>query len=122
MITLKTLPQATAQEIFDQVAKHLLTQNKVSRTVNGFCMYRGEDGLKCAAGCLIADDEYDIEMDSARKGGSWGTLVIHRFVPVEHADLIESIQRVHDSNGPAVWRERLTELARRYQLNTDVLQ
>ena len=30
MITLKTLPQATAQEVFDQVANHLLEQGKKS--------------------------------------------------------------------------------------------
>ncbi len=31
MITLKTLPNATAQEVFDQVAKHLLSQKVASR-------------------------------------------------------------------------------------------
>lgn len=30
MITLKTLPNATAQEVFDQVATHLLTQGEKS--------------------------------------------------------------------------------------------
>lgn len=30
MITLKTLPKATAQEVFDQVTRHLLTQMKRS--------------------------------------------------------------------------------------------
>jgi len=46
MITLKTLPQATAQEVFDQVARHLLTQGKKSISENNqYCMYRF---LKCS--------------------------------------------------------------------------
>ena len=72
MITLKTLPQATAQEVFDQVAKHLLTQMKKSVAKRAaesasdskdYCMYRGFDGTKCAAGCLISDDEYKPEFE-----------------------------------------------------------
>ena len=62
MITLKTLGKATAQEVFDQVATHLLTQNE--RSLDGAsCSYRNCDGLKCAAGCLISDDEYDNQME-----------------------------------------------------------
>jgi hypothetical protein len=56
MITLETLPQATAQEVFDQVATHLLTQRQRS-TTKGNCAYRGDDGLKCAAGCLLGPDD-----------------------------------------------------------------
>jgi hypothetical protein len=69
MITLKTLKNSTDQEVFDQVANHLLTQNKrsVSATDNTLCVYRSPDGLKCAAGCLIADDEYDPRME----GSNW---------------------------------------------------
>lgn len=43
MITLKTLPQATAQEVFNQIRDHLLTQNCQSREGQGkgLCLYRG---------------------------------------------------------------------------------
>lgn len=64
MITLKTLPQASEQEVLDQIAVHLLTQKqkcnngKDQTDPNYQCLYRNEEGLKCAAGCLIADDEY----------------------------------------------------------------
>lgn len=62
MITLKTLHAASLQEIFDQVAKHLLTQNAPAAYFNQDgdrnCLYRTFDGGKCAVGCLIADDEY----------------------------------------------------------------
>lgn len=42
MITLKTLHEASEQEVFDQVVEHLLTQMKRSETSNGTtCLYRG---------------------------------------------------------------------------------
>lgn len=50
--------QAEAQEIFNKVATHLLTQGKRSVASDGSCMYRGPEGTKCAIGCLIEDDEY----------------------------------------------------------------
>lgn len=55
-ITLKNLHEATEQQVFDQVAGHLLTQKEV--LPSPACFYRGPNGLKCAAGCLIANDEY----------------------------------------------------------------
>src|SRR5690349_11599184 len=49
-----------AQEIFDKVARHLLTQKEQSRD-SFSCAYRGvnQNGkiLSCAVGCLIPDDK-----------------------------------------------------------------
>lgn len=102
MITLKTLPQATAQEVFDQIATHLLTQNKKSETV-GACVYKTQDGLRCAAGCLISDDEFKSEYNDKR----WGYLVNLGFAPSAHWSLIRSMQCIHDSYNPEYWREKL---------------
>ena len=55
-INLSNLAQASTQEVFDFVAIHLLTQNEKSGD-DQVCYYRSPTGLKCAAGCLIADDE-----------------------------------------------------------------
>ena len=66
MITLKTLPQATAQDVFDHVTQHLLKQGKRSVSSTGACQYRTEQAegvLKCAAGCLITDDEYNSKFE-----------------------------------------------------------
>jgi hypothetical protein len=50
------------QKTFDAVLAHLRKQGK--RAIDGeSCMYRTEDGLKCAIGCLIPDDKYDPKMD-----------------------------------------------------------
>jgi hypothetical protein len=50
--------QEEKQRIFNIVAKHLLTQKKLSIGLDNGCAYRGKDGRKCAAGCLIDDEHY----------------------------------------------------------------
>lgn len=110
MITLKTLPQATAQEVFDQVANHLLTQNKQSiSNFAGGCAYRGDEGLKCAAGCLIGDDEYSEDME----GTCYSQLSLSQ---PDNSDLIDDLQYVHDTFVPNEWKNRLKSLADKYSL------
>lgn len=59
------MAKLTAQAIFDRVAKHLLRQGRRSwSTEAGGCAYRGNDGDKCAVGCLILDREYDEAMEN----------------------------------------------------------
>ena len=120
MITLKTLPQATAQEVFDQVVTHLLTQMKQSKSSpNGICAYRGKNGLKCAAGCLIADDEYTPEMDNpnplpnVKVDSNWASQVANGLFPHDHCDLVMKLQRLHDNNYVCDWEERLKLLAKK---------
>lgn len=121
-ISLKNLATSSAQDVFDQVAIHLLTQNQPSiAPVAGFptdCAYRGNNGLKCAAGCLIADDEYDIEIE----GKDWLYLNIQGKVPTEHWQLITGLQGIHDSLmvGDSL-KEALIDLATAYELNIDAI-
>lgn len=115
MITLKTLAQATAQEVFNQVAIHMMTQKAKSEDHHN-CLYRSY-GLKCAAGCLIDDDEYSEEFE--RKG--WGRLVVNKDVPDSHCKLIMDLQRVHDLKAPEDWRIYLIEVAEEHKLSSGVL-
>jgi len=112
MITLKTLDAATEQEVFDQVAEHLLKQNAQSEHALGYA-YRGEGGLKCAAGCLIADNEYSEEYENR----GWAVLVrnIPNF-PKRHSGLIRGLQNIHDTRSPKHWPIYLQKLARKYKL------
>ena len=115
MITLKTLPQATAQQVFDQVAQHLLTQ--MQRSVNSEhiggdnCMYRSGN-LKCAAGCLIGDDEYKEEFE----GKTWMRLRKQGDVPSEHLALIIELQRIHDNSPPRTWADQLKNIGVKFNL------
>lgn len=118
MITMDNVNEATQQEIFDQVAAHLLRQNERSRTEKNGCAYRGDNGLMCAVGCLMTDEQYKLiyrsfesKVASALPGvdGSTGAL-------------LDELQGVHDSSEPLFWCQDLSKIARRYELNTDVLK
>ncbi len=102
MITLATLSQATAQEVFDQVSTHLLKQRRRSLLISGsVCAYRGHSGLKCAAGCLISDEEYTLGLERY----TWDELAFKKEVPTQHLELIRGLQVIHD-HYPAIWWER----------------
>ena len=105
MITLKTLPTATAQEVFDQVSRHLLKQNAKSEIADEDCRYRHED-KKCAAGCLIGDNEYNPEIEGSR----WCNIELPCFSN-NHMSLIGKLQRIHDVKDVCSWKEELKRLA-----------
>ena len=115
MITLKTLPQATAQEVFDQITQHLLKQGKAAISATGACRYRietAEGVLKCAAGCLIADDEYNREWENT----DWPALVSGKLVPNSHERLIYRMQGIHDCKLPRKWIRSFQEIAAEFSL------
>ena len=111
MITLETLTDATAQEVFDQVKNHLLEQNE-SALENDKCKYH-YNGLKCAAGCLIADDEYDPIIENR----DWADLVDMEYAPTAHVTLIMDLQDIHDNCLINLWKTGLKEVARQHDLN-----
>lgn len=112
-ITLATLKDATKQQIFDQVARHLLKQNERAVDVEGRCKYRTESGLMCAAGCLISDEEYTPRMD---KHGSWGGVVMAGFACNTHLEFIGALQNMHDNDNPdsGDFETRLGAFVKRY--------
>lgn len=108
-ITLANLADATAQEVFDQVATHLLIQNEKAINREGRCRYRfGKQKLKCAAGCLISDDEYKESFECH----SWQRLIFINNITDRHAHLIGKLQNIHDSYVPDDWRGELILLAK----------
>lgn len=121
-ITLKTLGQATAQEVFDQVATHLLTQNKRSmlKFDADICAYRGDDGLKCAAGCLISDDEYNKEL---MEGFTWADMLdrLAAGVSTKHNKLISKLQHIHDGIKCDLWLGPLRGVATAFELSDKVI-
>lgn len=123
MITLATLKDATAQEVFNQVALHLLTQGERSLSADrdDMCTYRGTGGLMCAGGCLIADSEYNPRMDTFGGDTGWESLIMYGVFPNHHEDLITALQALHDNADPYLWSIRLTELAIRRKLSYDVV-
>ena len=116
------------QSLFDTIAKHLLTQNQqavemvaVDGEVVKKCRYRSSDGLKCAVGCLIKDDLYDIRFEGSCV--SWNPGLRHilqeslgRAVYEQEIVLLADLQEVHDDLLPSKWPEALADVAKRYGL------
>jgi hypothetical protein len=120
-ITLATLPQASEQEIFDQVVRHLFAQGKRALNIlaGGItqCAYRSADGCKCAAGCLIDDSEYRPIME----GGNWHSVIDAGLAPEDNSSLIRELQTVHDGYEPFQWFQRLHEAAEKFGLSSEIL-
>lgn len=114
MITLSTLHLASAQEVFDQAATHLLRQG-VQSINSKTCMYRSPEGLKCAAGCFISDEEYL----TSYEGRSWNLLLD---LPGHHRELIRKLQELHDYRHPNKWGKALRALARDEGLSAHVVE
>ena len=114
-ITLKTLKDATQQEIFDQVARHLLTQKKAA-IGREFCYYRF-NGLKCAIGCLISDEEYESRLESTQL-----PVLLSWYGASKHYNFLRSLREVHDANPPEKWKEMLAYVASRENLSPAILE
>lgn len=120
MITLSTLKEATLQEIFEQAARHLLTQNKKSVDANGMCVYRKLEGdacLKCAVGIFISDDEYQKSFENKAQSSITGLNP-----GCERSMLLYMLQKMHDCNDPEFWRNNLFNIGLRNGLNVSFIE
>jgi hypothetical protein len=112
------------QEIFDTVVKHLANQQVASRknalqdgNLMMVCAYRGDNGTKCAVGCLIKDEDYHTSMEAipVDRLASEDSLPVYL---LEHVALLEALQLAHDT----AWDRRditamLKDTASLYQLD-----
>lgn len=121
----------TNQQTFDAVARHLLTQKAPAlRTTEGgevICAYRGDDGKKCAVGCLIPDDMYDAELME----GVGVHYIEDVLAPLGHSlELLATLQHIHDATlpsqpypcDPSDWPEELGWVAKEYGLDMSVIR
>lgn len=104
----------TKQEIFDQVCEHLARQKRRSANARGNCLYRGPDGLMCAVGCLLTDEEAEGQEGSAASD----ITLPARLAP--HVELLDYLQTAHDSNtgtAPYIMASLLRNVANLFNLN-----
>lgn len=104
----------TLQEIFDKVAIHLIKQNKRSE-LNGSCAYRGENGLMCAAGILIPDEEYKPKFEKQ----TWRNLTLTGEVENKFSNEIRRLQIIHDDTYYKNWYDSLVRFAQEYKLQVN---
>lgn len=125
MFTLSTLHLASIQDVFNQAARHLLTQKEKATIYNQdlgieACQYKNPEGLRCAFGCFVSDDEYTNLYE-----GNAAYFVIEDFensnpeIPKTGElvkDFCNALQDIHDSYAAYEWHDKLTELADEYSL------
>lgn len=105
----------TLQEIFDIVSIHLMKQYETSFLKGKTCAYRGDRGLKCAAGILIPNNEYKPEFEKK----TWHTLTAEGFVENKFSDEIRQLQIIHDFECCRNWCYKLTEFAKKHNLQVN---
>lgn len=118
------------QELFNAVAKHLLTQKQKSegKFINPSgehtygCAYRGLNGLKCAVGGVIPDEMYKPEME----GRAVNTLFIYfkcvrEYLGADNEEMLSELQWLHDSWVPKLWPRKLRGLAAQFALSPQVI-
>lgn len=93
---------ATEKEVADYAISKLIEQGRQSLNNDGACVYRAEDGGKCAVGHLIPDEDYVPWMDD-RCTGIEDVVNKHflknRNVPIimdNRIQFLSSIQVLHD--------------------------
>lgn len=110
------------QRIYEKVARHLLKQ-KAQSIANGGCAYRGENGLKCAIGCLIPDRLYRPEFDT-EQFSVWDLMQqpeLSRLWKTNDesqvdASFLTKLQSIHDDHCPGLWVFWLKRFAKDYGL------
>ncbi len=115
----------TKQETFNIVATHLLTQGEKSQEISidedGFenpsCKYRGPDGLMCAAGVLIPDDQYTPDMEGLSCSAE-DKPIYHVLVQAGHdPNLCQRLQTCHDVYDVEEWPDQLAKIAMEFCLD-----
>lgn len=86
----------TKQEVFNKVWNHIIAQGTPSLDDRGYCSYRGPNGLKCAAGIFLTDEQA-IELDQGDAGWGEACYVIFPELEVLPVELINELQGVHDT-------------------------
>jgi hypothetical protein len=125
----------TRQQILETVARHLFAQGRASIKVDQdqepYCVYRGKDGLKCAAGVLIPDEAYSPHMEK-KTVDSFRRHSFRRYFPDVDPDdvgFLRGLQEIHDRLGLRIsvvfkedeLRRRLREYAEEFELDASFL-
>jgi hypothetical protein len=119
------------QQLFDEVAVHLMTQMKTSVGEWGSCRYFGTNGRRCAVGCLIDPQYYNPYFE----GVAVHSAIDHRRSPLlsalekslgfrltgDEVLLLSSLQKVHDAYLVDRWHIQLAKIADDEGLSVAVL-
>lgn len=106
----------TNQELYNKVRKHLLTQMAKSTfpSIQASCAYRGDNGLKCAIGCLIPDEHYSSSLEGYTARNE--EVMRAAGLSIENINLAIDLQKIHDCHRVEKWATKLDYVASDYSL------
>lgn len=118
-----TIPNPTAQQVFDGAVRHLMAQGRQALTGSA-CCYRTSDGkLACGVGGLLTDTEADMLKLAGLNNRGVGMILRHErtrdFFPRrlhEHGELLSELQGVHDQAPTQDWPDALRRVAQKHSL------
>jgi hypothetical protein len=128
-----TEDKAKAQHTFDQVAAHLIEQGEKSLTAVdddsefAHCVYRGPNGLRCAIGFCISNEDYDIRMEekslASQINFAPGLTVLDKVGAqyYRNAAFLNLLQLIHDCSSVLEWPESLKDFAKKYDLDDSIV-
>ena len=102
----------TNQEAFDAMVRHLAKQGErcTSGELGDDCCYRGPNGLKCAVGALIPDEEYSPDFEDSTADVSAVALACPTLNGID-VDMLGHAQFVHDVSEVHNWRRGMRSVA-----------
>lgn len=105
---------AHMQETFDAMVWHLRRQKQKSMLRNGLCVYRSPNGLMCAVGFLIPDEDYRRSMESEICDAFPIADVLRKYG--HDLPLCRAMQRMHDQYLPKEWEGQFKRIAACFHL------
>lgn len=110
----------TNQEAFTAMVQHLRKQGcKSQDEQHQTCLYRGPNGLKCAVGVLIPDEEYRDEWDE--KGWQVAKLECVSLRGID-MHLLKQMQSTHDHISVPFWESHFEGIANQFRLTLPPLE
>ena len=105
----------TDLELIDKVTEHLLKQGRRAMIVGG-CVYRDNEGGMCAAGCLIEDEHYSVDIEGATvsSSGKVQEALFKSGVDRSQIALVRTLQSIHDSHPVCEWQYYLAAIREDY--------
>jgi hypothetical protein len=101
-MTTATIHETDRQKLFDAMLGHIRQQAKPATARQGGvdkCLYRTDDGLKCAIGALIPDELYQPGFENAATAEVLDALFVHD--PALRDFLTHAQNRLHDNPASA---------------------
>jgi len=111
----------TDLELIEFVEAHLLKQGAKSITRHPFdidrfkCTYRGENDYMCAAGCIIKDEFYCVDLEgSSVYCDAVKFALFSSGIHPEQIDLVRHLQTIHDNYEVHEWADKIQKLKQIY--------